>query len=71
MGSAIMLIDHPIVGTVFSGKTEKKDALLEQRIVIISPSHRKEGRSVKVADMDLAAALAQAFVGWTYMDVKE
>ena len=66
-----MLIDHPIVGTVFSGKTEKKDALLEQRIVIISPSHRKKGRSVKAADMDLAAALAQAFAGWTYMDVKE
>ncbi len=66
-----MLIGHLIVGTVFSGKTEKRDALLEQRIVIISPSHRKEGRSVKVADMDLAAALAQAFVGWTCMDVKE
>ena len=66
-----MLIGHLIVGTVFSGKTEKKDALLEQRIVIILPSHRKEGRSVKDADMDLAVALAQAFVGWTYMDVKE
>ena len=58
-----MLIDRLIVGIVFSGKTEKKGALLEQRIVIISPSHRKKGRSVKVADMDLAAALAQAFVG--------
>ena len=58
-----MLIGHLIVGTVFSGKTEKRDALLEQRIVIISPSHRKKGQSVKVADMALAAALAQAFAG--------
>ena len=58
-----MLIGHLIVGTVFSGKTEKRDALLEQRIVIISPSHRKKGQSVNVADMDLAAALAQAFAG--------
>lgn len=44
---------------------------MEQRIVIILSSHRKEGRSVKDADMDLAVVLAQAFVGWTYMDVKE
>ena len=55
----IILID----GIRYHADRPSNCTLLEQRIVIISPSHRKKGQSVKVADMDLAAALAQAFAG--------